>query len=188
MALQHLLLYAIPLFLVSMWIEFKLSDEGDHAGYTRKDFISNMNIGMVAILFGLVASSFSISLYVACFNYFVPWRIRFLGYESMGWGIGAWLACILADDFTYYWFHRTSHRIRVLWACHIVHHSSEHYNFSTSIRNGGSPCYINRFIGAGWRPLAFIRYSSSRALPWIHSTSFSAIQHCCPDGIGPQAY
>ena len=100
MALQHLLLYAIPLFLVSMWIEFKLSDEGDHAGYTRTDFISNMNIGMVAILFGLVASSFSISLYVACFNYFVPWRIRFLGYESMGWGIGAWLACILADDFT----------------------------------------------------------------------------------------
>ena len=65
MALQHLLLYAIPLFLVSMWIEFKLSDEGDHAGYTRTDFISNMNIGMVAILFGLVASSFSISLYVA---------------------------------------------------------------------------------------------------------------------------
>ena len=90
MALQHLLLYAIPLFLVSMWIEYKLSDERIDAGYMRKDFISNMNIGMVAILFGLVASSFSISLYAACFNYLAPWRIRYLGYENLGWGIGAW--------------------------------------------------------------------------------------------------
>lgn len=161
MALQHLLLYAIPLFLVSMWIEYKLSDERINAGYTRKDFISNMKIGIVAILFGLVASSFSISIYVACFNYFAPLRIRYLGYESIGWGLGAWVACIVADDFTYYWFHRTSHRIRVLWACHIVHHSSEHYNFSTSIRNGGfamlyKPVYWCWMAAIGFHPILIL--------------------------------
>ena len=42
----------------------------------------------------------------------------------------------MADDFTYYWFHRANHEIRVLWAAHIVHHSSDHFNLGTAIRNG----------------------------------------------------
>ena len=44
--------------------------------------------------------------------------------------------CQLLDDFTYYWFHRFNHTVRFLWAAHIVHHSSDHYNFGTGIRNG----------------------------------------------------
>ncbi len=43
-------------------------------------------------------------------------------------------AAILAADFTYYWMHRAEHRIRLFWANHSVHHSSEEFNFSTSLR------------------------------------------------------
>ena len=43
---------------------------------------------------------------------------------------------MLADDFTYYWFHRANHEIRILWAAHIVHHSSDNFNLGTAIRNG----------------------------------------------------
>jgi hypothetical protein len=39
-------------------------------------------------------------------------------------------------DFLYYWFHRFSHGINVIWASHVVHHSSEEYNLSTALRQG----------------------------------------------------
>ncbi len=34
------------------------------------------------------------------------------------------LLMLLGQDFFYYWSHRGHHVIRVLWACHVVHHSS----------------------------------------------------------------
>ena len=34
-----------------------------------------------------------------------------------------WAALFLLDDFCYYWSHRAAHRLPVLWASHVVHHS-----------------------------------------------------------------
>ncbi len=41
---------------------------------------------------------------------------------------------LLAQDFFYYWSHRGHHVIRILWACHVVHHSSRKFNLSTALR------------------------------------------------------
>jgi len=40
---------------------------------------------------------------------------------------------------SYYWFHRVSHESRVFWASHVVHHSSQHYNLSTALRQTWVP-------------------------------------------------
>ena len=53
---------------------------------------------------------------------------------DLGTGAWAWGAAILGWDFLYYWNHRASHESRWLWAVHVVHHSSEHYNLSTALR------------------------------------------------------
>ena len=45
-----------------------------------------------------------------------------------------WPLLFVADDFSYYWYHRIHHVCRVFWATHVVHHSSEHYNLSTALR------------------------------------------------------
>ena len=45
-----------------------------------------------------------------------------------------WILAILAADFTYYWMHRIEHEHRILWANHSVHHSSEDYNLTISMR------------------------------------------------------
>jgi sterol desaturase/sphingolipid hydroxylase (fatty acid hydroxylase superfamily) len=52
------------------------------------------------------------------------------------WGSGplAAAAAVLGWDFIYYWNHRFMHEARYLWAIHVVHHSSEHYNLSTALR------------------------------------------------------
>lgn len=60
-------------------------------------------------------------------------------------------------DFTFYWFHRASHRVRWLWCTHVTHHSSERMNFSTAMRQNAT----NIFNG-GWLfyvPLAFIGFN-----------------------------
>jgi alkylglycerol monooxygenase len=45
-----------------------------------------------------------------------------------------WIAVYLMADFMAYWVHRAEHRVAVLWANHMVHHSSEEFTFTTAIR------------------------------------------------------
>lgn len=59
-------------------------------------------------------------------SWLIPWEIPT--------NIYTWIAAILAADFTYYWMHRLEHEHRILWASHSVHHSSEDYNLSISMR------------------------------------------------------
>ena len=54
--------------------------------------------------------------------------------KDLGDGPLAVAGAILAWDFIYYWNHRLAHESRYLWAMHVVHHSSEHYNLSTALR------------------------------------------------------
>jgi alkylglycerol monooxygenase len=46
----------------------------------------------------------------------------------------AWLIAFIGVDFAYYWWHRASHEVNVLWAAHIVHHQSEDYNLAVALR------------------------------------------------------
>jgi hypothetical protein len=41
---------------------------------------------------------------------------------------------IVAFDLVYYWWHRASHEVNVLWAAHVVHHQSEDYNLAVALR------------------------------------------------------
>ena len=69
-----------------------------------------------------------------------------------------WWTCVLlffADDLAYYWFHRVHHEVRVFWASHVVHHSSEHYNLSTALRQTWTPMTSLPF----WAPLALLGFA-----------------------------
>ena len=46
-------------------------------------------------------------------------------------------------EFCYYWFHRTSHRVRWFWAAHVPHHNGEVMNFTTAMRQS----LLNAFVG-----------------------------------------
>jgi len=45
-----------------------------------------------------------------------------------------WIILFLFTDFLWYWYHRYSHEINLLWAAHVVHHQSEDYNFTVAAR------------------------------------------------------
>ncbi len=69
-----------------------------------------------------------------------------------------WVALFLLDDLAYYWFHRVSHESRFLWASHVVHHSSEHYNVSTALRQTWVPMTYFPF----WLALPLLGFA-----PWM---------------------
>lgn len=68
----------------------------------------------------------------------------------------AFLLLVVLQDFFYYWFHRASHRIRWMWAAHVVHHSSERMNFSTAFRQ--SLMYPLAGMWIFWLPLVIIGF------------------------------
>jgi sterol desaturase/sphingolipid hydroxylase (fatty acid hydroxylase superfamily) len=43
---------------------------------------------------------------------------------------------LIGQEFCYYWYHRTSHRVRFFWATHAVHHSPNQLTLSTAYRLG----------------------------------------------------
>ena len=75
-----------------------------------------------------------------------------------------WVLMLLGQDLVFYAYHRASHRVRLLWAGHQVHHSSEHYNFSTALRQKWTPYFELLF----WSVLALFGIP-----PWMILTGLS---------------
>ncbi|MGO1118684.1 sterol desaturase family protein [Rhodovibrionaceae bacterium A322] len=75
-----------------------------------------------------------------------------------GWTV---LLVILAADFAYYWEHRASHRIRLFWVTHAVHHSSPEMNIAVAYRFGALDSFVALLFHAplvvlGFDPLLVI--------------------------------
>lgn len=69
--------------------------------------------------------------------------------------IFAWTLLFLAQDFAFYWLHRTEHQTRLFWAVHSNHHSSPHYNFAVALRSSVlQPLYRFWF----YVPIAFMGF------------------------------
>lgn len=69
----------------------------------------------------------------------------------------AWALLFLLDDFTYYWFHRLNHQVRIFWAGHISHHSAIKMNYGTALRQGVGE-RIHKY--AFWLPLPLLGFDA----------------------------
>ncbi len=81
-----------------------------------------------SILVEVFILSGAYGLYYVLAQTVVPWSV-----PVSWWGLAL---AVLFADFTYYWEHRISHQIRILWTQHAVHHSSRHMNIMTGLRFG----------------------------------------------------
>jgi sterol desaturase/sphingolipid hydroxylase (fatty acid hydroxylase superfamily) len=66
-------------------------------------------------------------------------------------------ALFVGQEFCYYWFHRCSHQLRLLWANHAVHHSTNELNLAAAVRTG----WTGRLIGtsAFFLPLMWLGFA-----------------------------
>lgn len=122
----NLLAFIIPLFLVLMLLEYWYSLKKQKRFYSFDESISNLNVGIVERM----CDMFSVSL----FYFFFVWVYQNFAIFHIEANLWTWIILFLFTDFLWYWYHRYSHEINLLWAAHVVHHQSEDYNFTVAAR------------------------------------------------------
>jgi len=128
-------LYAVPLFLATLALEPRLlrrvRDAGRSVvGYERRDALASLGMGTGSLVF---VSAINLGIYAVA-TWLARHRVCDLGSGALGWAVA-----LVGWDFSYYWHHRAEHEIRLLWACHVNHHSSRYYNLSTALRQPWTP-------------------------------------------------
>ncbi|WP_081875840.1 sterol desaturase family protein [Vibrio sp. ER1A] len=148
---EWLLIVLAPLFVIMMVLEYWLGQRGNRlpssAQYSLKELACNFSLAGLHQLTDLIAGLFIAKLYLLVFG----WKLF-----DIKMSLGMFLALMVLQDFFYYWFHRASHRIRWMWAAHVVHHSSENMNFSTAFRQ--SLMYPLAGMWLFWMPLVIIGF------------------------------
>ncbi|MDR2272907.1 MAG: sterol desaturase family protein, partial [Sphingobacterium sp.] len=122
----NFLAFIIPLFLILMVLEYWYSLKKQKRFYSFDESISNLNVGIVERM----CDMFSVSL----FYFFFVWVYQNFAIFHIEANVWTWVILFLFTDFLWYWYHRYSHEINLLWAAHVVHHQSEDYNFTVAAR------------------------------------------------------
>ncbi len=142
----------MPVFTLLILVEVYISYRENRELYTFKDSVASTWVGVGAAFFNTFTKAYQVGLFFLFYNLFEPLRIKYLGYDYLGWTWWVWLLCFIGDDFNFYWHHRFCHTIRLFWAAHVVHHSSEKFNLGTSFRNGWT-IFLYKPIYWIWLPI-----------------------------------
>jgi sterol desaturase/sphingolipid hydroxylase (fatty acid hydroxylase superfamily) len=129
---------AIPFFVLAILIELWLVRTGRAKGeFETRDALTSLLMGTGNVIAGLL--------------------LGFVSYRALAWlwqyrvfnlGLSVWVfvAAFLLDDLRYYLYHRIAHRVRWVWAEHVNHHSSQHYNLSTALRQSWTGLFTGMFV------------------------------------------
>lgn len=126
---KHILLLYIsaPLQASLILLEIYFSAKQHRKFYSVKDTFTNLylmslNLGLDRILLLILTTP--------VLTWFYEHRLAEISNP-----IVYWLTLLLIEDFMFYWEHYFDHRVRLLWAVHATHHSSDKYNLSTGFRS-----------------------------------------------------
>lgn len=160
---------AIPAFVILIIAEMIYARATGRAKYEPHDTAASLAMGLgntvSAVVLGGVA--------VFWFSLIEPY-----GLLDIGWAWWAFVLAFVLDDFVYYWSHRFAHTVRWWWADHVIHHSSQHYNLSTALRQPWlSPLTLKFIFFGSWLvllgfPPAMIAFVAALNLIyqfWIHT-------------------
>ena len=125
MALPNPTDLAVPGFVALVLIEMIAVKLTHPERYEPRDTLTSLGLGLGNVVSGVIFGGL-----LGAFALWV-WQYRLF---DIGWQWYWFAIAFVADDFFYYLVHRAGHRIRWLWASHVIHHSSQHYNLSTALR------------------------------------------------------
>jgi len=134
--------YAIPGFVLLIVVEFyffirkKLNPNNNY----YKDATASIGMGLGSVIIDIAMKGIALG--------YLFWFYQFRIFENLGphsveefanwqWHqahFWVWVIALFLQDFAFYWHHRLSHEIRILWSAHINHHSSTNLNFAVALR------------------------------------------------------
>lgn len=140
--------FAIPFFFLFIAIEAIYAHFAGKDWYHLPDSLSDLGCGA----FEQIVEVFYKTAILAGYFWLYE-QARFFSLNAGHWAV--WAACLILVDLGYYWFHRASHRIHLIWAGHGPHHQSEEYNLTVALRQGAlERCFSWVF----WLPLALLGF------------------------------
>ena len=149
--------YAVPFFFILMGVELAVALWEDKRYYRLHDSVSDLSCGITETTAGLFLKGLLFAGYLGTYSYATRAGIKLVNVQSYS-PSGKWLAAIvlfLGVDCAYYWFHRIAHEYNAPWAGHVVHHSSEDYNFAVALRQG---TFQGAFSWVFYLPLALVGF------------------------------
>jgi alkylglycerol monooxygenase len=160
---------AVPFFFLLIGIEILVARRRRREVYRFGDAITNLGCGITQQVVLLLFGASLLAAYVWLYHHA---RLIDLGRHP----VAAWAVAMISVDFIYYWWHRLSHRVNLLWAAHAVHHQSEDYNLAVALRQGvltplTSLPFLLPLALLGIPPLIYIAAESFSTLYqfWIHT-------------------
>ena len=139
--------------------------------YRLGDSLANIGCGIMDQSTGLFSKVLVVAAYTAMFHLTAAWR---------PWELQAtpavWVATFVLSDLAYYWAHRLSHGVNILWIGHVVHHQSEDYNLAVALRQSVLQKVLLMWVYwplalAGFPPEIFLTCMAVNLLYqfWIHT-------------------
>lgn len=145
---EKVITLATPVFFLLIFIELIVGLLRRKNTYRANDAINSISLGVLSQISGVFMRVLRIGIYA--------WLVQHVAlFELPANSLWVWVSGLLLYDLCYYWLHRMSHEVNVLWAAHVVHHQSEDYNLSTALRQTSSGAVL------GWIfyvPMAVLGY------------------------------
>lgn len=123
---EILYLLATPFFVVVILLDIILSHIYNKKYYSTKGVLYNLYLELLNL--GLDILMLGVSIYVLSFFF----SYHFFAIKNI---YIYWFVLLLAQDFMFYVMHYFDHHIRLFWAVHVTHHSSEEFNFTVGFRS-----------------------------------------------------
>ncbi|MBY0571699.1 MAG: sterol desaturase family protein [Burkholderiaceae bacterium] len=145
---EKVITFASPIFFLLIALEAFVAMRRHRHEYRVNDAINSLSLGVMSQIINVFLKLLSIGIYVWVAQHFAITTLP----ADQPW---VWLTGLLLYDFLYYWLHRMGHMTNLLWAAHVVHHQSEHYNLSTALRQTSSG---HLFAWIFYLPMALLGY------------------------------
>lgn len=113
------------IYVMAVLGEVMWSRQKNKSTHNWKDSLSNFAIVVVGKLIKPISLAWGYFLFTIA-----------QGYQLVALPVNAYTAILtfIVVEFVYYWYHRISHEIPILWVVHHTHHSSPWFNFTTAGR------------------------------------------------------
>ena len=168
---MNLIVLSIPIFFALIGLEVAWDQLKGRGLYRLGDSLANIGCGIMDQSTGLFSKVLVVAAYTAMFHLTDTWR---------SWELQAtptvWVATFVLSDLAYYWAHRLSHEVNILWIGHVVHHQSEDYNLAVALRQSVLQKVLLRWVYwplalAGFPPEIFLTCMAVNLLYqfWIHT-------------------
>jgi len=144
--------YAVPVFLLAITFEVIWTRMKSRHQYQLKDTFTCLATSIMSSIAGAFGAGTIAFCYVFLFR---SCHVLDMHNASLAMQVFFWVALIVLQDLGYYWFHRMAHRVNVVWASHVTHHSSEEYNLAVALRQSS---FQQFFSWPVYLPLAIIGF------------------------------